>query len=165
MAGSVNKVILVATVGADPEIRTTQPGKKLANMRVVMNESWKDRATGERKERAEWVTVVVFSEGLASVVEKYVKKGSRLYIEGSIATRKWTDQSGQDRYSTEVVLQGYNCALVMLDGGGKKQDGDSWVDQDQSESVSAYATQAKGDVRQPPAGKPYNKRLDDEIPF
>jgi len=163
MAGSVNKVILVGNVGKDPEIRRTQDGRPIASLSIATSETWRDKASGEKREKTEWHKISVFSEGLCKVIESYVKKGAKLYIEGQLQTRKWTDQSGQDRYSTEVVLQGYNCALVMLDGGGKRQDGDTWVDQDQSESVSAYATQAKGDVRQPPKG--YSKKMDDEIPF
>lgn len=116
MAGSVNKVILVANVGADPEIRRTQDGKSIANLRVATSEQWRDKNSGERKEKTDWHTVVVFNEGLCKVVESYVKKGSKLYIEGALQTRKWQDQSGNDRYSTEVVLQGFNSTLTMLDG-------------------------------------------------
>lgn len=115
MAGSVNKVILVGNVGADPEIRRTQSGQAIGNLRIATSESWRDKNTGEKKERTEWHTVVVFTEGLVKVVEQYVKKGSKLYIEGQLQTRKWADQSGNDRYSTEVVLQGFNAVLTMLD--------------------------------------------------
>src|SRR6478609_4718881 len=119
MAGSVNKVILVGNVGADPEIRRTQDGRPNANPRIATSETWRDRNSGERKEKTEWHTVVVFNEGLCKVVEQYVKKGAKLYIEGALQTRKWQDQQGQDRYSTEVVLQGFGSTLTMLDGRGE----------------------------------------------
>ncbi len=119
MAGSVNKVILIGNVGADPEIRRTQDGRPIANLRIATSESWRDRNSGERKEKTEWHTVVVFNEGLCKVIEQYVKKGAKLYIEGALQTRKWQDQSGNDRYSTEVVLQGFNSTLTMLDGRGE----------------------------------------------
>jgi len=115
MSGSVNKVILLGNVGADPEIRRTQAGKPIANIRLATSESWRD-ANGERKEKTEWHTVVCFNEGICKVIENYVKKGSKIYIEGALQTRKWQDQSGNDRYSTEVVLQGFNCTLTLLDG-------------------------------------------------
>jgi len=116
MAGSVNKVILIGNLGADPEIRHTQDGRGIANLRIATSETWKDRNTGERREKTEWHRVTVFSEGLVKVIQNYVKKGAKLYIEGQLQTRKWQDQNGQDRYSTEVVLQGYNGTLTMLDG-------------------------------------------------
>jgi single-strand DNA-binding protein len=119
MAGSVNKVILIGNVGADPEIRRTQDGRPIANLRIATSESWRDRNSGERKEKTEWHTVVVFNEGLCKVIEQYVKKGAKLYIEGALQTRKWQDQTGNDRYSTEVVLQGFNSTLTMLDGRGE----------------------------------------------
>ncbi|WP_068081614.1 single-stranded DNA-binding protein [Polycladidibacter stylochi] len=119
MAGSVNKVILVGNLGADPEVRRTQDGRPIVNLRIATSESWRDRATGERRERTEWHRVVVFNEGLAKVAEQYLRKGSKVYIEGQIQTRKWQDQSGQDRYSTEIVLQGFNSTLTMLDGRGE----------------------------------------------
>ena len=120
MAGSVNKVILVGNVGADPEIRRTQDGRPIANIRLATSETWRDKTSGERRERTEWHRVVVFNEGLCKVVEQYVKKGAKLYIEGQLQTRKWQDQQGQERYSTEVVLQGFSSVLTMLDsrGGG-----------------------------------------------
>ena len=118
MAGSVNKVILVGNVGKDPEIRRTQDGRPIANLSLATSETWRDKATGERKEKTEWHRVVIFSEPLCKVVEQYVKKGSKLYIEGALQTRKWTDQSGAEKYSTEVVLQGFNGTLTMLDGAG-----------------------------------------------
>jgi single-strand DNA-binding protein len=129
MAGSVNKVILVGNLGKDPEIRRTQDGRPIANLSLATSETWRDKQTGERKEKTEWHRVVVFNENLAKVVEQYVKKGAKLYIEGQLQTRKWQDQQGNDRYSTEVVLQGFNGTLTMLDGrqgsGGGMQEGQS----------------------------------------
>lgn len=116
MAGSVNKVILIGNLGADPEVRSFQNGGKVCNLRIATSESWKDRTSGEKKEKTEWHTVAIFQEGLVSVAERFLKKGSKVYIEGKLQTRKWQDQSGQDRYSTEVVLQGYGGTLTMLDG-------------------------------------------------
>ena len=125
MAGSVNKVILIGNLGADPEIRRTQDGRPIANLRIATSESWRDKNTGERREKTEWHRVVVFNEGLCKVIEQYLKKGAKVYIEGALQTRKWTDQSGQERYSTEVVLQGFNSTLTMLDGrsGGGSSGG------------------------------------------
>ncbi|WP_312944480.1 single-stranded DNA-binding protein [Agrobacterium sp.] len=125
MAGSVNKVILIGNVGADPEIRRTQDGRPIANLRIATSETWRDRNSGERKEKTEWHTVVVFNEGLCKVIEQYVKKGAKLYIEGALQTRKWQDQTGNDRYSTEVVLQGFGSTLTMLDGRGEGGGGGS----------------------------------------
>lgn len=122
MSGSVNKVILIGRLGADPEIRHTQAGKSIANLRVATSETWKDRSTGERKERTEWHTVVIFNEGLAGIAERYLRKGSQVYLEGSLQTRKWQDKNGNDRYSTEVVLQGFNSTLAMLDAPQDRQD-------------------------------------------
>ena len=119
MAGSVNKVILVGNLGADPEIRRTQDGRPIANLSVATSESWRDRNSGERREKTEWHRVVIFNEGLCKVAESYLRKGSKVYIEGQLQTRKWQDQSGQDKYSTEVVLQGFNSNLTMLDGRGE----------------------------------------------
>ena len=116
MAGSVNKVILVGNLGKDPEVRRTQDGRPIVNLRVATSENWRDKATGERKEKTEWHRVVIFSEGLAKVAEQYLKKGAKVYIEGALQTRKWTDQDGVEKYSTEVVLQGFNSTLTMLDG-------------------------------------------------
>src|SRR5271170_6571999 len=120
MAGSVNKVILVGNLGRDPEIRSTQDGREIANLTVATSESWKDRNSGERKEKTEWHRVVIFSEGLVGIAKNYLKKGAKVYLEGSLQTRKWTDKDGQDKYSTEVVLQGFGSTLTMLDG---KRDG------------------------------------------
>src|ERR1700755_3054206 len=121
MAGSVNKVILVGNLGADPEIRRTQDGRPIVNLRVATTDTWRDKGSGERKERTEWHRVVIFSEGLAKVAEQYLKKGSRVYLEGQLQTRKWQDQSGQDKYTTEVVLQNFNSNLTMLDRAGENE--------------------------------------------
>lgn len=113
---SLNKVMLIGNLGKDPEIRKTQSGKPIANFSIATSETWKDKTTGEKKEKTEWHNIVVFNEGLAGVVERYVKKGSKVYIEGALQTRKWQDKDGNDRYSTEIVLQAYNGQLIMLDG-------------------------------------------------
>lgn len=130
MAGSVNKVILIGNLGADPEIKSFQNGGKIANIRIATSESWKDRMTGERKERTEWHNVVINGEGLVGVVERFLKKGSKVYIEGSLRTRKWQDRDGNDKYTTEVVIAGMGGTLTMLDGapggGGSRGGGDSW---------------------------------------
>lgn len=123
MSGSVNKVILVGNLGADPEVRRMQDGRPVVNLRIATSETWRDRSSGERKERTEWHRVVIFNEGLAKVAENYLRKGSKVYIEGQLQTRKWQDQSGQERYSTEVVLQGFNSTLTMLDGRGEGGSG------------------------------------------
>jgi single-strand DNA-binding protein len=122
MSASVNKVILIGNVGKDPEMRRTQDGKQIANLTIATSDTWRDKATGERKEKTEWHRVVIFSEPLCKVVEQYVKKGSKLYIEGALQTRKWTDQSGVEKYSTEVVLQGFGGTLTMLDGRSASED-------------------------------------------
>ncbi|WP_299196633.1 single-stranded DNA-binding protein [uncultured Erythrobacter sp.] len=119
MAGSLNKVMLIGNLGADPEVRSFQNGGKVCNLRIATSETWKDRNTGDRQERTEWHTVAIFSEGLVNVAENYLKKGSKVYVEGQLQTRKWQDQNGQDRYSTEIVLRGFNGTLTMLDGRGE----------------------------------------------
>src|SRR3954464_2690876 len=133
MAGSVNKVILIGNLGADPEIRRTQDGRPIANLSIATSESWRDKATGERKEKTEWHRVVTFSEGLCKIVEQYLKKGSKVYLEGSLQTRKYTDKEGVEKYSTEVVLQNFNSTLTMLDtrggGGGPDASDDSFGSQ------------------------------------
>ena len=132
MAGSVNKVILVGNLGNEPEVRNLPSGGKVVNLSVATSETWRDRNSGERKERTEWHRVVIFSEGLAKVAEQYLHKGSKVYIEGQLQTRKWQDQNGQDRYSTEIALRGFNSVLTMLDGapgsgaGGGSRGGDDW---------------------------------------
>lgn len=127
MAGSVNKVILVGNLGADPEIRRTQDGRPIANLSIATSDSWRDKNTGERREKTEWHRVVVFNEGLCKVIENYVKKGSKVYIEGALQTRKWQDNEGKDRWSTEVVLQGFNGNLTMLDGRSDNQGGGGYM--------------------------------------
>jgi single-strand DNA-binding protein len=157
MAGSVNKVILVGNLGADPEIRRTQDGRPIANLRVATSESWRDKATGEQREKTEWHRVVIFSEGLCRIAEQYLKKGSKVYLEGQLQTRKWQDQSGQDRYSTEVVLQGFNATLTMLDsraGGGAE---------DRSGRGAEFGN--TGPMEQNGNGSRMRAELDDEIPF
>jgi single-strand DNA-binding protein len=123
MAGSVNKVILVGNLGRDPESRSFQNGGKVVNLRIATSDSWKDKNTGERKEKTEWHSVAIFNEGLANVAERFLRKGSKVYIEGALQTRKWQDQQGNDKYSTEIVLQGFNSVLTMLDGPGGGQGG------------------------------------------
>jgi single-strand DNA-binding protein len=129
MAGSVNKVILIGNLGADPEIRRTQDGRPIANLRIATSDSWRDKTTGERKERTEWHRVVIFNEGLCRVVEQFLKKGSKVYLEGQLQTRKWTNQQGQDQYSTEVVLQNFNHTLTMLDGRSEGAGGGGYGQQ------------------------------------
>ena len=162
MAGSVNKVILVGNLGKDPEVRRMQDGRPVVNMSVATSESWRDKATGERKEKTEWHRVVIFNEGLAKIAEQYLKKGSKVYLEGALQTRKWTDQQGVEKYSTEVVLQGFNSALTMLDrAGGGGGSGDFAGGDSQDFGASRTAT------RQPAMAGGGGKRgdLDDEIPF
>ena len=162
MAGSVNKVIILGNLGKDPEIRTTQDGREIASLSVATSESWKDRNTGERKEKTEWHRVSIFSEGLVGVVKNYVKKGSKVYLEGQIQTRKWTDQSGQEKYSTEIVLQGFDAKLVLLDSRESRQDGGYDDGQHQQEPAASARRQYAQPARtQPQANYP----IDDEIPF
>jgi single-strand DNA-binding protein len=167
MAGSVNKVILVGNLGADPEIRRTQDGRPIANLRLATSETWRDKATGERKEKTEWHRVVVFSEPLCKVIEQYVKKGSKLYIEGALQTRKWTDQQGVEKYSTEVVLQGFNSVLTMLDsargGGGGNFVADEGGGGDYGSSAPSGGGQRR--VAAPAGGGGARRDMDDEIPF
>ena len=158
MAGSVNKVILIGNLGADPEIRRTQDGRPIANLRIATSESWRDKATGERKEKTEWHRVVIFSEGLAKVAEQYLKKGSKVYLEGALQTRKWTDQSGVEKYSTEVVLQGFNSTLTMLDGRSGGGGGDS------SEDFGSSGP-APSRERKPAMAGGGRDDMDDDIPF
>ena len=123
MAGSLNKVMIIGNLGADPEVKSFQNGGKVCNLRIATSENWKDKNTGERQERTEWHSVAIFSEGLVNVAERYLRKGSKVFVEGQLQTRKWQDQSGNDRYSTEVVLRGFNGTLTMLDGPGGGQGG------------------------------------------
>ncbi|MEC3950881.1 single-stranded DNA-binding protein [Sphingobium sp. HWE2-09] len=194
MAGSVNKVILIGNLGADPEVKSFQNGGKVCNLRIATSESWKDRMTGEKKERTEWHTVAIFSEGLVGVAERFLRKGSKVYIEGQLRTRKWQDQSGNDRYSTEVVLQGLGSVLTMLDGapggggqggGGRSQGVSDWGasqgssgfgggDYDDFGGGSGGGNQgggfgggrSQGGAGGGRAGSPnFDNDLDDEVPF
>jgi single-strand DNA-binding protein len=160
MAGSVNKVILVGNVGKDPEIRSTQTGMKIANITLATSESWKDKASGERKERTEWHRISVMNDGLSGVVERFVHKGSKIYVEGQLQTRKWTDKDGNDKYSTEVVLGAFNGTLVLLDG--KRDDGQSHSNGNTERRPAAQTQQRSSG---PSWDAPKGVDLDDEIPF
>jgi single-strand DNA-binding protein len=162
MAGSVNKVILVGNLGKDPEIRRTQDGRPIANLSVATSESWRDKATGERKEKTEWHRVVIFSEGLCKVAEQYLKKGAKVYIEGQLQTRKWTDQSGAEKYSTEVVLQGFNSNLTMLDG---RSGGGGGFGSDDSAGDFGSGGSSAAPRRAVAAAGTRNSDMDDDIPF
>ena len=169
MAGSVNKVILVGNLGADPEIRRTQDGRPIANLSVATSESWRDKNSGERREKTEWHRVVIFNEGLCKIAENYLKKGSKVYLEGQLQTRKWQDQSGQDKYSTEVVLQGFNGNLTMLDGrneggggGGGGRSGDYGGGGDFGGGSSGGDRGGSGGGF---GGGGSSRDLDDDIPF
>jgi single-strand DNA-binding protein len=166
MAGSINKVILVGNLGADPEIRRTQDGRPVANLRVATSESWRDKTTGERKEKTEWHRVVIFNENLCRVAEQYLKKGSKVYIEGQLQTRKWQDQSGQDRYSTEVVLQGFRGELALLDRAGTSSGGDVGSDDAGGEfGASGPARKVAAAAAAGAGGRGSRADMDDEIPF
>jgi single-strand DNA-binding protein len=164
MAGSVNKVILIGNLGADPEIRRTNDGRPIANLRVATSESWRDKATGERKERTEWHRVVIFSEPLTKIAEQYLRKGSKVYLEGQLQTRKWQDKDGQDRYSTEVVLQGFNAQLTMLDGRNE-QGGESSADFGRSAPMETARATGGRPAPARSGGSSLAEELDDEIPF
>ena len=174
MAGSVNKVILVGNLGADPEVRSFQNGGKVCNLRIATSESWKDRNSGEKKERTEWHTVAIFSEGLAGVAERFLRKGSKVYIEGQLRTRKWQDKDGNDRYSTEVVLQGPGSVLTMLDGapgggqggGGRSSGGggDSWSGGGYDDDFGGGRSSGGGS-RGGSSAPSFDNDLDDEVPF
>ena len=157
MAGSVNKVILIGNLGADPEIRRTQDGRPIANLRLATSDSWRDKATGERREKTEWHRVVIFNDKLVEIVEKYLRKGAKVYLEGALRTRKWTDNSGQEHYTTEVVLERYRGEIVMLDtrnggrGAGDEQSAEDYAPTDGAGGSSE---------RRPPV-----QDLDDSIPF
>jgi len=162
MAGSVNKVILIGNLGKDPEIRRTQDGRPIANFSVATSETWRDKNTGERKEKTEWHRVVVFNEGLCKIIEQYLKKGSKVYLEGALQTRKWQDKDGNEKYTTEVVLQGFNSQLTMLDtrggGGGASAGGD--------EDFGSSGPSASRERRPAMAGAGGKRDdMDDEIPF
>jgi single-strand DNA-binding protein len=170
MAGSVNKVILIGNLGADPEVRRTQDGRPMVNLRVATSDTWRDKTTGEKRERTEWHRVVIFSEGLCRIAEQYLKKGSKIFLEGSLQTRKWTDQQGVERYSTEVVLQNFNSQLTMLDG---KSAGGSDYGAEDSGTNGDFGSAGPAPRRQPApalAGAPAptgtrSGELNDEIPF
>ena len=151
MAGSLNRVMLIGNLGRDPEVRSFQNGNKVCNLRIATSEAWKDKQSGERKERTEWHSVAIFNEGLVRIAEQYLKKGSKVYLEGHLQTRKWQDQSGADKYSTEIVLQGFNGTLTMLDG---REGGSSGGNSQQS--GGGYDSGSGGDQ---------SRDLDDEIPF
>ena len=161
MAGSVNKVILVGNLGKDPEIRRTQDGRPIANLSVATSESWRDKNTGERKEKTEWHRVVIFSEGLCRVAEQYLKKGAKVYLEGQLQTRKWTDKDNIERYSTEVVLQGFNSVLTMLDGRG----GGGGMGADEGGGFSSSPAPRERQPAMAGAGGGKRDDMDDEIPF
>jgi single-strand DNA-binding protein len=161
MAGSVNKVILIGNLGADPEVRHTQDGRPVVNLRLATSETWRDKGSGERKERTEWHRVVIFNENLAKVAEQYLKKGAKVFIEGQLQTRKYTDQQGQERYSTEVVLQQYRGELTMLDSRGVANTGASDMDRDD------FGQSGPMDRPRAASGSKasFTRELDDEVPF
>jgi len=181
MAGSVKKVILVGNLGRDPESRSFQNGGKVVNLRIATSESWKDRNSGERKEKTEWHSVAIFNEGLANVAERFLRKGSKVYIEGQLQARKWQDQNGQDKYSTEIVLQGFNSVLTMLDGpqggagggGGGSRGGDEWGGGDFGGGSSGGGSRggassggaSGGGSRGGSMGGGFADDLDDDVPF
>src|ERR1700719_324614 len=184
MAGSVNKVILVGNLGKDPEVRSTQDGSKIVNLTLATSETWNDRASGERKERTEWHRVVIFNDRVADVAERYLKKGAKIYVEGSLQTRKWTDQGGQERYTTEVVIGRFNGALTMLDtrsggaegGGGygagsegPSGGGSGYTPRERTPAAASPARSGGGAARGGSGGPswdaPKGGDLDDEIPF
>jgi single-strand DNA-binding protein len=175
MAGSVNKVILVGNLGRDPEIRSTNDGMRIANVNLATSESWRDRVSGERKERTEWHRVVIFNERLVEIAEKYLRKGSKIYVEGALQTRKWTDQQGQERYSTEVVLQRFRGELTMLDGAGGRSggtgdsgdfdEGGYGAGYNAPPRAAASAGGQSGGFGGGRGGRSTANDLDDEIPF
>lgn len=175
MAGSVNKVILIGNLGADPEIRRTQDGRPIANLRIATSETWRDKNSGERKEKTEWHRVVIFNEGLCKVAEQYLKKGAKVYIEGALQTRKWQDQSGQEKFSTEVVLQGFNSVMTMLDGRSGGGGGSSYGGDDNGGDIGSSDSWGSGGggggQRRVAAssggggGGGRRNDMDDEIPF
>ncbi|MCK0119863.1 single-stranded DNA-binding protein [Loktanella sp. F6476L] len=171
MAGSVNKVILIGNLGRDPEVRSFQNGGKVCNLRIATSETWKDKNTGERREKTEWHSVAIFNDGLVRIAEQYLRKGSKVYIEGALQTRKWQDQSGQDKYSTEVVLQGFGGVLTMLDGRGDNQGGGGGGGYGGDSggygggSGGGYDSGPSGGGRDSGGGGSSRSDLDDEIPF
>jgi len=162
MAGSVNKVILVGNLGKDPEIRRTQDGRPIANLRIATSETWKDKNSGERREKTEWHSVVIFNENLAKIAEQYLRKGSKVYVEGQLQTRKWQDQQGQDRYSTEVVLQGFNGTFTIIDS---PRESDNRPRDDDDRGFSGGNSNSKGGGSRNAFGNGGSRGFDDEIPF
>jgi len=166
MAGSVNKVILIGNLGKDPEVRRMQDGRPVVNLSVATSDTWRDKATGERRERTEWHRVVIFNEGLCRIAEQYLKKGAKVYLEGQLQTRKWTDKDNIERYSTEVVLQGFNSSLTMLDGrGGGGAGADDMGSAGSIGSGGDFGSSAPRERKPAMAGAGKREDMDDEIPF
>ena len=165
MARGINKVILIGNLGADPEIRRTQDGRPIANLRIATSDTWRDKNTGERKEKTEWHRVVIFSEGLCKIAEQYLKKGAKVYIEGQLQTRKWTDQSGVEKYSTEVVLQNFNSTLTMLDGRSGGGGGSFGPDESSGGDFGSSGPSSAAPRRVAAAAGARNSDMDDDIPF
>jgi single-strand DNA-binding protein len=168
MAGSVNKVILVGNLGRDPEVKSMQDGRSMVNMSIATSDTWRDRQSGERKERTEWHRVVIFNEKLAEVAQKFVRKGSKIYVEGQLSTRKWTDQSGQERYTTEVVIPRFGGALTMLDGrsgGGEGAGAGAGAGMDDDTGAPSSGGGGGGGGGGRPAARGGKAELDDDIPF
>lgn len=169
MAGSVNKVILIGNLGADPEVRHTQDGRSICNLRLATTDSWRDKQSGERREKTEWHSVVIFNEQLGKIAQQFLKKGAKVYIEGQLQTRKWQDNAGNDRYTTEVVLQNYSGQLTMLDGRGGGASGFNDGGQPDFDNEGArggsFRNSNAGKSRENAAPKSFEKDLDDEIPF
>ncbi len=169
MAGSVNKVILIGNLGADPDVKRTQDGRPIVNLNIATSETWRDRNSGEKREKTEWHRVVIFNEGLCKVAEQYLKKGAKVYVEGQLQTRKWQDKDGQDKYSTEVVLQNFNSTLTMLDGrgegGGNRVTGanDAGGSYDGGDDHNSKPSSSSG--RQPSNPSNFSRDMDDDIPF
>jgi single-strand DNA-binding protein len=164
MAGSINKVILIGNLGRDPEVRFSQDGKKIVNFSIATSESWKDKSSGERREKTEWHRIVIFSDGLAGIAERFLKKGSKVYVEGTLQTRKWTGNDGIEKYTTEVVLQGFNSTLTMLDGRGEG-GGESSSDGSGYGGGSDHGGSSVGGSDNGNGGNAPGSDLDDEIPF
>ena len=165
MAGSVNKVILVGNLGKDPEVRRMTSGDPVVNLSVATSDTWRDKASGERKEKTEWHRVVIFNEGLCKVAEQYLKKGAKVYVEGQLQTRKWTDQAGVEKYSTEVVLQNFNSTLTMLDGRAGGGGGSFGGDDSGGDFGSSGPSSSPAPRRAVAAGARSNSDMDDDIPF
>ena len=169
MAGSVNKVILVGNLGRDPEVRRLNSGEPVVNLRIATSETWKDKGSGERKDKTEWHNVSIFSEGLARVAEQYLRKGSKVYLEGQLETRKWQDQSGNDRYTTDVVLRNFNSSMVLLDGrgegGGGGRSGGGRDFDDGGFGGGGYGGGSRGGGQSRPAPATFDNDLDDDVPF